>query len=99
MSYDDLVSGNVQSCGCLHREKIKELYVDGTVPCKLDGNRIRSTNTSGTTGVWFDRNRGKWCAEITFKKKKYFLGRYNKKEDAIVVRKNSENEIFGDFLK
>lgn len=97
--YDDLVSGNVQSCGCLHSEKIKGLYVDGTAPCKLDGNKIRSTNTSGTTGVWFDKSRGKWSAEIMFKKKKYFLGRYDKKEDAIAIRKAAEKEIFGGFLE
>ena len=67
--YDDLVSGKVQSCGCFRKEKIEELFVDGTAPCKLDGDRIRTTNTSGTTGVWFDKSRGKWCAEIMFKKK------------------------------
>lgn len=97
--YDDLVSGNVQSCGCLQPDKVKELYVDGTAPCKLDGSRIRSTNTSGATGVWYDKSRQKWCAEIMFKKKKHFLGRFDKKEDAIAIRKIAEEEIFGDFLK
>ena len=97
--YDDLVSGKVQSCGCLRKEKIKELYVEGTAPCKLDGNKIRTTNTSGVTGIWFDKSREKWCAEITFKKKKYYLGRYEKKEDAVEARKIAEDNIFGDFLK
>ncbi len=60
---------------------------------------IGLTNTSGTTGVWFDKAKGKWCAEIMFKSKKYYLGRYNKKEDAIAVKKIAEKEIFGDFLK
>lgn len=78
---------------------MKELFVDGTAPCKLDGSKIRSTNTSGTTGVWFDKSRGKWSAEIMFKKKKYFLGRYDKKEDAIAIRKVAEEEIFGSFLE
>lgn len=97
--YSDLVSGNVQSCGCLRSDNMKKLYVDGTAPCKLDTDKIRSTNTSGTTGVWYDKSRQKWCAEIIFKKKKHFLGRYNKKEDAIAIRKTAEEEIFGDFLK
>lgn len=97
--YDDLVSGNVQSCGCLKVEKIKKLYIDGTAPCKLNGDKIRSTNTSGVTGVWFDKTRGKWCAEIMFKKKKYYLGRFEKKEDAIAIRKNAEEKIFGNFLE
>ncbi len=95
--YDDLVSENVQSCGCLRGERIKELYIDGTAPCKLDGSKIRTTNTSGVTGVWFDKSREKWCAEIMFKKKKYYLGRYTKKEDTVAVRKIAEKNIFGDF--
>lgn len=97
--YSDLVSGNVQSCGCLQLEKVRELYVDGTAPCKLDGSNKRVTNTSGYTGVWYDKTRYKWCAEIMFKKKKYFLGRYDKKDDAITIRKLAEEEIFGSFLE
>lgn len=97
--YDDLVSGNVKSCGCLKTEKIKQLYVAGTAPCKLDGNKIRKTNTSGTTGVWFDSTRQMWTAEIMFKKKKYRLGRYKDKQDAIKARKLAEEKIFGEFLE
>lgn len=93
------MNGKVQSCGCLKTEKIKELYIDGTAPCKLDGSKIRLTNTSGATGVWYDKSREKWCAEIMFKKKKYFLGRYENKNDAIAVRKLAENQIFGEFLE
>lgn len=96
--YSDLVSRKVKSCGCLHKEKIKELYVDGTAPCKLN-SKIRYTNTSGVTGVWYDKTRNKWCAEITFKGKKYNLGRYEEKIDAINIRKSAEEEIFGEFLK
>lgn len=99
VNYNDLVSGKTQSCGCLKVENIKKLYIDGTVPCKLDGSKIRCTNTSGVTGVWFDKVRGKWCAEIMFKRKKYYLGRYEKKEDAISIRKEAEKEIFGNFLE
>lgn len=97
--YNDLIYGKVKSCGCLHSEKIKALYIEGTAPCKLDGNKIRSTNTSGTTGVWYDTSRHKWCAEIMFKKKKYRLGRFDKKEDAVSARKLAEKKIFGDFLE
>lgn len=97
--YPDLKSGKTQSCGCLQISKVKSLYVAGTAPCKLDGSRIRSTNTSGVTGVYYDKSRNLWAAEIMFKHKKYHLGRYAKKEDAIVARKTAEEKIFGDFLK
>lgn len=95
----DLKSGQTRSCGCGIGEKVKELYVDGTAPCKLDGSKIRATNKSGCTGVYFSSSHGKWCAEIMFKKKKYYLGRYTDKEDAIKVRKAAENRIFGEFLE
>lgn len=95
----DLVSGKVRSCGCMKSESIKKLYFDGTAPCKLDGNKIRKSNTSGTTGVWYDKSRGVWCAEIMFKRKKYFLGKFKDKNDAIEMRKEAEEEIFGNFLK
>ena len=96
--YSELITGNVQSCGCLKKENIKKLFVDGTAPCKLNGSKIRKTNTSGTTGVWYDKARGKWVAEIMFKKKAYHLGRYSQKKDAISARKIAEEKIWGDFL-
>lgn len=96
---NELNSKGVRSCGCLVGETVKKLYIDGTAPCKLDGSRIRETNTSGATGVWYDKSRGKWCAEIMFKKKKYYLGRYGTKEEAEEARKTAEEKVFGDFLK
>lgn len=97
--YNNLIDGTVRSCGCLKSDNLKSLFFDGTEPCKLDGSKLRNTNKSGTTGVWFDKTRNKWCAEIMFKRKKYFLGRYNDKDDAIAVRKEAEKEIFGSFLE
>ena len=94
----DLKRGTKKSCGCLHKSKITELFVDGTAPCKLDSSKIRSSNTSGVTGVYRDKVREKWYAEITFKSKKYYLGRYNSKDDAIDARKEAEKQMFGDFL-
>ena len=85
----DLLSGNVKSCGCLRAERVKELFVDGTAPCKLVGGQIRSTNVSGATGVWFDKSKSKWRAEITLRRKKYRLGAYDRREDAVAARKRS----------
>lgn len=94
----DLLSGRTTSCGCQQKESVKKLYVDDTAPHKLRSDKLRSTNTSGVTGVWWDKNRSVWVAEIMFKKKKYNLGRYTKKTDAIKARKNAEERIWGDFL-
>lgn len=97
----DLIRGLTTSCGCLHKGKdaaIRKLYVSGTAPCKLRPRKLRSTNTSGVTGVYYSSSRGLWCAEIMFRRKKYSLGRYIRKEDAVAARQEAEEQIFGDFL-
>lgn len=95
----DLQSGKKVSCGCMVAKRIKKLYIDGTAPCKLNGDNIRVTNTSGVTGVYWDKSRNMWSAEIMFKHKKYHLGRFAKKSDAIAARKNAEKNIWGDFIE
>ena len=49
-----------------------------------------SNNTSGTTGVYWDRARNKWEASIHIRGTKKFLGRFDSKEDAIKCRKEGE---------
>lgn len=55
--------------------------------------------TSGIRGVHWDKKREKWVAQIGFKGKNYYLGRYEKKEDAADARKESEKYLYKDFLK
>ena len=95
-----LTSGRTKSCGCLKIEKVKSLYQDGTSPCKLNESKKqpRQSNTSGYTGVYYDNTRKLWVADIMFKKKKIYIGRFAKKEDAIRARKMSEERIFGEYL-
>ena len=63
-----------------------------------DGEIINSRNTSGYTGVYFNKRRKKWYAEIKFQKKTYYLGSYTNIDDAIFVRKFAENRLHGDFF-
>lgn len=98
-----LKEGRTKTCGNHNKDEtayIKKTYVAGTAPCKLiNTDKTRSTNTSGVTGVSYDKSRNKWAAEIMFKKKKYYLGRFENKDDAVIARKQAEKEIFGEFLK
>lgn len=55
------------------------------------------TNTSGVTGVCFDKKRKKWVASITFERQKINIGRFDRKEDAIMARLNKEIELFKEF--
>jgi hypothetical protein len=99
-SLNALTSGRTISCGCAQREAAKALYRDGTAPMKLrEGEKPRVTNTSGVTGVWYNKRRQRWTAELMFRGKKYYLGRYVDISDAIAARKAGEESIFGSYLQ
>lgn len=55
---------------------------------RFDNNRnqsIRSDNTSGVTGVYFDKSQNKWRASINGKYGKVYLGIFSSKDEAIVA--------------
>lgn len=63
-----------------------------------DRNRSTySTNTSGVAGVYFDRQRGKWVASISYDRKRILIGRFASKEDAVFARLEKESELFKEF--
>ena len=90
----NLQSGKTKSCGCLQEKQLLEnlKLCEGTSVTILEAGRrrLRPTNTSGVTGVYRNRRTGRWCAQITFKRKTYYLGAYEKKDDAIRARKRGE---------
>lgn len=98
--YNSLASGNTKSCGCLLRENESPVkyqhYTEDTCVELLERRGLRRDNTSGCTGVI--AYRGKWRAQITFQKKTYYLGVYGDREDAVKIRKQAEERIFGGFL-
>jgi len=53
-------------------------------------NMLRGNNTSGYTGVNWQKQDGKWTAEIMVNNKSIFLGVFNKKADAVKARKAAE---------
>lgn len=94
-----LTTGQTKSCGCLTKDRVRMLYRDGTAPCKLkESQKPRSTNTSGITGVWWDKAREVWCAEIIFQRNKIYLGRFRNKYDAEDARLEAEEFYFGTYL-
>lgn len=101
---------NGKDCGCTTRIKMNDLtgkkMAEETKKQCIDGTNIRSltmkkpkTNTSGIKGVSWDKSRNKWLAQIEFKGKHYYLGRYANKEDAREAREKAEKEMFGKFLE
>ena len=95
----NLRNGHTRSCGCESRMTLKSLhYVDGTNVELIRKNPIRSNNTSGCTGVVWRKNIRRWDASIGFKGKRYFLGLFERYEDAVQARKDAEEKYFGSFL-
>ena len=96
-----LQTGKTKSCGCIQQKIIYDnlKLVDGTSVTILDSvkRRPNSSNTSGYTGVYLDKRTGKWIAHITFRRKKYNLGCYERIEDAVKARRKGE-EMHEDFL-
>ena len=97
-----LQSGKTKSCGCLQSETYREnlKLVDGTSVTMLEAtmDRLIASNTSGHTGVYLDKKRGKWVAQITFKGKTHYLGSYAEKQEAVKARRRGEEEFFELFL-
>lgn len=61
-------------------------------------NRHKNTNnTSGVKGVSWNKFHQKWMAYICKDYKTIHLGYFNNFEDAVMTRKNAENEIFGEW--
>lgn len=108
---DLLTTEKTKSCGCLGTEnaldkqklaieKFKEKYlVEGTSLASINREKPIKSNTSGITGVTWDKSKGKWMAQIVFKGKSYYLGRYEDKEEAVKARKEAEEKLHKEFLR
>lgn len=57
----------------------------------------RCDNTSGFAGVYFDRSRGKFSAEIHVDRKKNFLGRFATAIEASAAYVRASVDLHGDF--
>lgn len=61
-------------------------------------NRVLlQTNTSGVTGVSFNKKSDKWEAYIGIDNKRIHLGKFNDFEDAVSARKEAEEKYFGEW--
>ncbi len=98
-----LQSGKTKSCGCLQSEILREnlKLSEGTSVTVLERTekRLVSRNTSGYNGVYFNKKIQKWVAQITFKRKNYYLGAYTDIKDAVSIRKKAEERVYGEFLE
>lgn len=68
-----------------------------TVMENAQNRSLRTDNTSGIVGVYFNQNANKWQSYIMVDKKQIYLGLHDDKEDAIIARLKAEKEYFGEF--
>ena len=97
LSYNSLFYGSVKSCGCMKKEHSQNLgnfltHVDGTSIDAIRSKKVPSDNTTGYKGVYLIR--GKYVAKIVFQKKQYFLGAYDRIQDAAAARAEAEELLF-----
>ena len=100
----DLRSGHTASCGCMSsrrnpRPALGLTYVDGTCVEMLQAKTVRRSNTSGVPGVDHRASKSPWRASICFKGKRYYLGSYERFEDAVRARKIAEEKLHNSFLR
>jgi len=105
-TYKSLIRGNTQSCGCLHNERRiiaannSPFFVEGTIVTRLAKSKgLTARNSSGFTGVGFNKNAKKWSAYITFAGKQHFLGYFSDINEAIAARKKAEEVYFKPVLE
>ena len=95
----NLQNGWTRSCGCL-RQPTQNLHnQDGTCIEMLNPELMYKSNTSGVRGVYYNRKRNTWIAQIMFRQKCYYLGGYDQIDDAAKARAEAEDKLFGDFLE
>lgn len=76
----------------------KENLIKCTIQENNRNKSIRSDNTSGVTGVGWNRRKNKWVARIyPEKSKEKRIGYFDNKKDAIIARLKAEKEYYGEF--
>jgi hypothetical protein len=80
-------------------KKIEDKYrKDGIMINKLT-EKIRSNNTTGVKGVYWDKSVNKWRAKLTFKGKVVLNRTFYTKEEAIAARLAAEEKYFKPILE
>ena len=92
VSSNHLLQNHTTSCGCrkMVAARDSKTFIDGSCLDILFSDKIRVNNTSGHTGVY--KKRSKWIAYITVSKKRYWLGSFDKYDEAVAAREKAETE-------
>jgi len=74
---------------------------DNLRPCTHRQNLMNQSSTAGSTsafiGVSFSRSRKKWIAQISPSRRRIYLGRFDREEDAAMAYDAAARQHFGEF--
>ena len=102
-----LNAGSVQSCGCLNKDNGTEKIMGFLSDVQKEGcnlylasrDGVIKSNTSGVTGVGWDKSKKRWLAQIGFKGRAIYLGRYKDFDEAVKARKEAEQKYFKPLIE
>ncbi len=61
-------------------------------------HRAKKGSISGHKGIYWHKGAKKWCAEVNVNKKKYYLGLFKNKLDAVEAYNAKAKELHGEFF-
>jgi len=65
----------------------------------LHNHKRSRLNSSGCSGVYWDKSCQRWRAQIGYGGRKRTIGKFRKLDDAIAARRSAEKEFFGAFAR
>ena len=74
-------------------------YIDGTCIEMLKSTKLRSNNSTGYTGVYYDSRHDNYRVEITLQGKRHYLGRCKSLDEAVKVRECARDELHQAFIE
>ncbi|TGA99969.1 hypothetical protein E4665_03195 [Sporolactobacillus shoreae] len=102
----NLTRGETKSCSCWKKDNGYALFQYDRSHLLVDGvffpllkSRVRFDNPTGVKGITIDRASGKYRASITIRRKRIYLGRYAKLQDAVRARKIAEDIYHKPYLE
>lgn len=90
----NIVVDHINHNGLDNRKSNLRICTSGQNTCNCLTSK---NNKSGHKGVYWSKERKKWCAQISINNKTKGLGRYDTIEEAIEAREKVAKEYYGEF--
>ena len=90
----NIVVDHINHNGLDNRKSNLRICTSGQNTCNCLTSK---NNKSGHKGVYWSKERKKWCVQISINNKTKGLGRYDTIEEAIEAREKAAKEYYGEF--